>query len=402
MITKPEIQQGKYNKFKTSGGNAEIWPFLDHVETLMNADRKRITNSIAYIPTDPQLCFSGLWETVGRELEMLSRVHSFEIENLLKKLPISHLLERHYSALSGGESILIAITLGLITGSSYWVLDRSFEWLDSKIIQWCRQIFLEELSRGSTVIEIYRESPKLLLDANNFSSVLENKTLNTLLTNTFPDGEQNAKLVFSNIQASYGSEFSIGPISIALPIGRTYPMLGKNGAGKTTFALASCGLIASDGVSKITNGKFKSKSPLMCYSFQNPDRQIFRNTVFKEVSELAKRFGTYSEVSMKDILEILELDNELYLDPFALSLSRRRTVATAAVLASGADVVFLDEPTAFLSAREVERLRMALFHVSGKGMTTIAITHNQVFANSMNKTQLLMENGQLEVGSDDC
>ncbi|MCL1905798.1 MAG: energy-coupling factor ABC transporter ATP-binding protein [Clostridiales bacterium] len=142
--------------------------------------------------------------------------------------------------------------------------------------------------------------------------------------------------------------------------GEIVAVSGKNGCGKTTLTKLLAGILRPDTGRILIDGRDTAKKDLfeigqrIGYVFQNPDRQLFCETVYKEIT-----FGLYN-LGLKE--EQIKQKANLYLDHFGLTgyredhhadLSRgeKQRVALAAVLALGTDHLVLDEPAAALDMR---------------------------------------------------
>jgi energy-coupling factor transporter ATP-binding protein EcfA2 len=176
-------------------------------------------------------------------------------------------------------------------------------------------------------------------------------------------------------------------VNLKIQRGEFVAIIGQNGAGKTTLVKTLLGLLRSktgtgtirvlgQDVSKMHVAQVATKVGLV---FQNPDYQIFRQSVEEEVS-----FGPINLKLPKEEVEKrvtaalgavgLEQFRKKY--PYSLSLGDRRKITVAAVLAMGPEVLILDEPTTgqdYAGRYEIAELGKQL-HEQGK--TVIMITHD--------------------------
>ncbi|MHA2241826.1 MAG: energy-coupling factor ABC transporter ATP-binding protein, partial [Candidatus Thorarchaeota archaeon] len=116
--------------------------------------------------------------------------------------------------------------------------------------------------------------------------------------------------------------------------------------------------------------------------WQNPDHQLFLDTVEKEVNFGLKNLG-YDEEEVsercKKTLAHLGLEGLADRSPFALSGGERKRVALASVLATEPRVLALDEPTIGQDAKQKERLAELLMELNNRGRTVICVTHDVEF-----------------------
>jgi energy-coupling factor transporter ATP-binding protein EcfA2 len=144
-------------------------------------------------------------------------------------------------------------------------------------------------------------------------------------------------------------------INLTVNDGEFLAVMGQNGAGKTTLVKHFNGLL------KPTSGEVLVDSVSTCdisvaklarnvgFVFQNPDHQLFSETVEDEVAFALRNFG-FNEASVKKqvdwALNLLDLLEYRKTSPFMLSGGERKRVALASILAWDPHVIILDEPTA--------------------------------------------------------
>ena len=174
-------------------------------------------------------------------------------------------------------------------------------------------------------------------------------------------------------------------VSLEIFEGDMVAIVGQNGSGKTTLAKHMNGLlmptggdITVDGVPTKDQGVFKL-GHRVGYVFQNPDHQIFSETVFDEVSfgpRLRKLNEDEIKVRVKEALEAVGLSGFEDQDPFSLTKSGRQRVAVASVLAVKPDVLILDEPTTGLDYAEQRSMMDMVRRLNEQGSTIIFVTHH--------------------------
>jgi energy-coupling factor transport system ATP-binding protein len=114
------------------------------------------------------------------------------------------------------------------------------------------------------------------------------------------------------------------------------------------------------------------------YVFQNPDHQIFSDTVFDEVAFGPKIRGLEEDEVGERVAEALKAvglvgyDGE---DPFGLTKGERQRVAVASVLAVRPEVLILDEPTTGLDYAEQRSMMDLVRRLNESGSTIIVVTH---------------------------
>ena len=188
--------------------------------------------------------------------------------------------------------------------------------------------------------------------------------------------------------------------------------MGQNGSGKTTLAKQLNGLL------KKTSGKITvyghevetgifNLSRYIGYVFQNPDHQIFAETIWDEVSFGPRNYKMPEDElkqSVQEALRAVDLEGREKEDPFSLTKGERQRVAIASVLAMKPKILILDEPTTGLDYKEQCGVMELLKSLNESGRTVIIITHTMWVASQyahraviMNDSHVLMDGPVREV-----
>lgn len=118
------------------------------------------------------------------------------------------------------------------------------------------------------------------------------------------------------------------------------------------------------------------------YVFQNPDDQIFQDSIYKEIAFGLGKKGIHKNQIVEKVNEAAELCGlEKVLDehPYNLSYSKRKFVTIAAIIAMNPDIIILDEPTAGQDRVSTERLGYIMNRLVQSGKIVITITHDMEF-----------------------
>lgn len=174
-------------------------------------------------------------------------------------------------------------------------------------------------------------------------------------------------------------------IDLAIQPGEMVALIGSNGSGKTTLAKHFNGLLFPTAGRVTVKGKDTRRQGIfelgktIGYVFQNPDHQIFSDTVFEEVAfslRLRKFPGVEIRSRVAEALEAVGLTGAEGENPFAFTKSGRQRVAVASILAARPEVLILDEPTTGLDYAEQRKIMDLLRRLHQKGHTIIFITHH--------------------------
>jgi len=193
-------------------------------------------------------------------------------------------------------------------------------------------------------------------------------------------------------------------VSVTIKDGEFVAIMGQNGAGKTTLVKHFNGLLKPTKGQVLVNNVDVSKVSVATLSknvgfvFQNPDHQLFSETVEEEISFALRNFG-FEESTVENrvtwALNLLGLAQYRKTSPFMLSGGERKRVALASVLAWNPEILILDEPTIGQDYRQKERLRQFVLQMRTQRKTVIIVTHDVEFVAECNPRVLLMREGKI-------
>ena len=198
-------------------------------------------------------------------------------------------------------------------------------------------------------------------------------------------------------------------INLDIKEGEFLAIMGQNGAGKTTLVKHFNGLLKPtrgevlvDGVS-IREVSVASLARKVGFVFQNPDHQLFCETVEEEVAFALRNFGFREDAIKRRVtwaLNLLGLTQYRQTSPFMLSGGERKRVALASVLAWNPKVVILDEPAIGQDYQQKEKLRQFTVQLNAQGKTVIIVTHDVEFVAECNPRVVLMTQGKMVADGD--
>jgi energy-coupling factor transport system ATP-binding protein len=184
---------------------------------------------------------------------------------------------------------------------------------------------------------------------------------------------------------SYPNGFAaLEGVDMTVRQGEFLAVLGQNGSGKTTLVKHFNGLLKpTEGMVKVEGEETTEQGMLRLgqrvgYVFQNPDHQIFSETVFDEVS-FGPRIREMDDAEVRErvdeALSAVGLEGRGDEDPFGLTKGERQRVAVASVLAVRPEVLILDEPTTGLDYAEQRSMMDLVGRLNEAGSTIIVVTH---------------------------
>lgn len=322
------------------------------------------------------------------------------LDSVVKDFNITHLLDKNIFKLSGGEKQKIACASVSAVFPDILVLDEPSSNLDSQSSWDFEEIIKKWKQQGKTVIiaehklfflsdvvdrVIFLENGKIArewsieefknIDHRSFG--LRQIDLNNLTCKRNEYYSQNREfLQLRNFKFRYGDTQVLDIDDVKIPKNEIIAVIGKNGAGKSTFANCLCGLKKSckgelicDGA--VLNRKDRLKKTYMV--MQDVNHQLFTESVLDEVLLSMDE----EDVNLaEDILENLNLIHLKDAHPMALSGGEKQRVAIASAIASKKEILIFDEPTSGLDLKNMMRVSENLKYLQNLGITSFIITHD--------------------------
>ena len=179
---------------------------------------------------------------------------------------------------------------------------------------------------------------------------------------------------------------ALADVSFNVAQGASVAIVGQTGSGKSTLVRLLCALERPDsghvvifGIDTTRKRDRRRLHGRVGYVMQHPERQLFAETVLKDVSFGPTNLRLPAEEIDRRAHHALQLVGLSGLDdasPFELSGGQQRLCAIAGVLAMEPDVLILDEPTAGLDPRGRRELHAVLDDIHDHGVTVIQVTHS--------------------------
>lgn len=194
-------------------------------------------------------------------------------------------------------------------------------------------------------------------------------------------------------------------LSFRIGKGEFVAILGANGAGKTTTVRLMDGLLKPVSGRVLIHGTDTTSSSVserarrVGFLFQNPDRQICKNTVREEILFGLKtvRDDEGEEALNARCEEILrEFGFSGEEEPFSLSRGQRQRVALASILAVEPEMLILDEPTTGLDYLECCQIMDKIRRMNEEQQVTVVmVCHDMEVVQDYAQRALVMAGGRL-------
>lgn len=193
-------------------------------------------------------------------------------------------------------------------------------------------------------------------------------------------------------------------VSLKIDSGETVAIVGENGAGKTTLVKHVTGLLKPaignvlvDGLNtrSTTTAKLSRKVGV---AFQNPDHQLFSESVEEEMAFALRNFGFPPELVEERVawgLNLFGLEDYRKSSPLVLSGGEKKRLTLACILAWDPAVVILDEPTVGQDSIQKEKLAGTIRMLTSSGKTVVVVSHDIEFLWPIQPRVIVMKAGRV-------
>jgi len=351
------------------------------------------------VDTDSEIAF-------GLENEaVLQNTLAPRVEETAKALHIENLSGRNIFALSGGEKQKIAFASVYAMNPEVYLLDEPSSNLDMDSINELKEHLRLIKAQGKTVIIaehrlyylmdiadriIYLENGEIAGDytpvqlrsmpaEKRRSMGLRSIDLREEIPEYFISDEKPPVLELKNVSLSYQKKSVLHDISLKAARSDVIAVAGHNGAGKTTFSRALCGLHKESAGEYIWCGEKKKPKERMKCSYmvmQDVNYQLFAESVEAECTFGIKHPDIQLAEKTLDELGLMPLR---FRHPNTLSGGQKQRLAAAVSIVCGKELLVFDEPTSGLDHDSMVRLSSLIRRLSDMGKVIFIVTHDYEF-----------------------
>ena len=428
----PHFTGGRFSgSVETSGRRT-----LDHAP-------RQLADVVAFVPQDPGASF--VVDRVEDELAYAMENLAVEpaqmrrrVEEVLDLLDIGDLRHRSVRSLSGGERQRVAIAAAITPGAEILLLDEPTSQLDPQgaedVLAGLQRLVhelgytvvlaehrlervagfadsaigciggraftgdvrtvLDRLEAGPPVTRLGRmlgwaPLPLNVRDARRMAAAVD------MPATPVPSrsGTSEPLLKVDGVRASYPDQVALRDVTFSASRGEIVALLGRNGAGKTTLLRTIAGLHGPSSGSITFDGDPPLPGRSVALSPQAPEDILFSDTVIHEITATLKdSVATRGAGSFLTELGIPELADR---HPRDLSAGQRLLVALAAVAATEAPVLLLDEPTRGLAPDTKDRLGGSMRAWAAEGRIVIFATHDVEMVAELASRVLVLSHGEV-------
>ncbi len=211
-----------------------------------------------------------------------------------------------------------------------------------------------------------------------------------------------AEIRLENVRKTFGKVVAVKDLNLVVNPGEFLVLLGPSGCGKTTTLRCIAGLERVDQGRVYIGGRDVTELPPakrgIAMVFQSyavfPHMTVAQNIAFG----LRMRHTPKEEIrkAVREVAELLQIDELLNRYPSQLSGGQRQRVAVARALVMRPEVLLMDEPLSNLDALLRLQMRAELKKLHREvGTTTVYVTHDQIEALSLGDRIAVMREGEI-------
>ena len=247
----------------------------------------------------------------------------------------------------------------------------------------------------------YIEKREDIIEHIRQTRVFDSDAFQTIVSSPQPAATSIIDVVSLSFAYPKNRNDTLKHICLQIEQGDFITVLGANGSGKTTLMKLVAGILDIQDGDILYHGRSLKKFPVIGkvgYVYQNPDHQIFAETVYDEAAFILRMRRTAEDQiqeKVHSVLLLMGLLDKKEADPFSLSKGDRQKLACASIIVGEPDVIILDEPTTGLDYPSLKGLMGSLEELNGQGKTIIVITHSMETAANYGNRIMVLDQGEV-------
>lgn len=177
----------------------------------------------------------------------------------------------------------------------------------------------------------------------------------------------------------YGQFHALDGLTMQVPKGAIYGLVGKNGAGKTTLIRLICGLQKPDAGSYTLYG-YKNTDPRLSHVRRRMGAVVESPAIYLDMTaeeNLRQQYRVLGQPSLEgiqDLLQLVGLENTGNKKARGFSLGMRQRLGIAVALAGDPDLLVLDEPANGLDPQGIIEMRELILKLNRQRQITVLMS----------------------------
>lgn len=190
-----------------------------------------------------------------------------------------------------------------------------------------------------------------------------------------------------DIVKSFGATRAVRGVTLDIPKGSIFGLVGENGAGKSTLAKVMAGIESPDsGILTISGREVSLRDPhegikagvsMMAQEIMLvPEATVEQNVLLGSIPRRGP-FPNRKEMRRRysDLVDLTKFDLDPKIKVGSLRIADQQKVEIMRALSQDADMIIMDEPSAALTTDEVDRLHHSIREIARRGSTVLLISH---------------------------
>lgn len=324
------------------------------------------------------------------------------IDSVSRELNFQHLLDKTMFQLSGGEKQKIACASVMVTDNPIIVLDEPSSNLDvyainelKKMIQYWKERgktiviaehrlqYLKDMAsrfvymKNGSIIHIFEQEEMRGFSSGQLAEMgLRSLDYSHLVTENKKIPDSFLRLTGCSFKYKGSRKPDLSIDMLRLPKASVIAVIGRNGAGKSTFVRCFCGL-EKKAKGTVEDGRAQCRlKKMLDHSFlvmQDVNHQLFTESVEEEILlSMREKDGKL----LDQVLREMDLYDNRKQHPMALSGGQKQRTAVACAMVSLREYMIFDEPTSGLDYLHMQQVAECILDLQEKGKTIFLITHD--------------------------